>query len=464
MATLPDRNRTIRTACDRCYELKERCARASITVACRRCDRLDLVCSTVRPKRPAGRRPRRREQSAAGTTSSLSSTLDVGTWLQDLTDLLPEERQLMMSLLCQPENLEYYVVSPSFQAAEQRSLVAPLPAALPVLKDAYLARAGTLKLLEPGVTTEECQSTSLQHISSAMEVLRSLPVLSSQDAALCLTLGTTLALFVYSAIGVGVADICGYCLSTTNPFIEKLLSDNDTEPWQSFLALLETMECMVHRRKPTVRIRLRSSQNVDRHLGLCLPLLPYYHDLCVISYSLANTTDASYLACLQKQLDEIQANVEAWQPFHPAHFVDRFQTADVVNLLAQARVYRLGGLLLSHRLRHVFGQQDSQAGIWAKEIMMELDLARQVTKRSIRCVTLPFIVAAIEIRDPTVRTKALQDVDKYVDQFSPVVQKAAKTFLSRIWRERDFKITSSWFDSVHKPCAVLHYIETACVS
>ncbi|KFZ12680.1 hypothetical protein V502_06995 [Pseudogymnoascus sp. VKM F-4520 (FW-2644)] len=464
MATPPDRNRTIRTACDRCYKLKERCARGSITVACGRCDRLDLVCSTVRPKRPSGRRPRRREQSTSGTLLSLSSTFDIGTWLQDLTDLLPEERQLMNSLLCQPENLECYVVSPSFQAAEQQSLIAPLPAALPVLKDAYLACASALKLLEPGVTTEECQSTRLHHISSAMEILRSLPVLSSQDATLCLTLGTTLALSVYSVIGVGVADICSYCLSTTNPFMEKLLSDNDAEPWRSFLALLETMECIVHCRKPTVRIRPRSSQNVDRHLGLCLPLLPYYHDICVISYSLANTTDNRYLACLQKQLDEIQASVEAWQPLHPEHFVDHFQTADVINLLAQARVYRLGVLLLSHRLRHVFGQQDSQAGIWAKEIMIELDLARQVTKRPIRCVTIPFIVAAVEICDPTSRTKALQDVDKYVDQFSPVVQKAAKTFLSRIWHERDFKITYSWFDSVHKPCAVLQYIETASVS
>jgi hypothetical protein len=369
-----------------------------------------------------------------------------------------------MSLLDRPESLECYVVSPSFQAAEQRSLVALLPAALPVLKDAYLARAGALKLLESGITTEESRARSLHHVSSAMKTLRSLPVTNSKDAALCLTLGTTLALSVYSTIGVGVADICRFCLDTTSPFIETASSDADTEPLQSFLVLLETMDCVVHRRKPTVRVRQRLLQNVDRHLGLCVSLLPYYHDICVISYSLANTTDASYLALLEKQLDEVQAAVERWQPPHPAHFVELFQSAEIVNLLAQARVYRLGGLLLSHRLQHVFGQQDSQADIWAKEIMMELELAQQITKLPIRCVTLPFMVAAVEIRDFNARIKALQDVDNYVDQFAPAVQKAAKAFLSRVWHERDFKITPCWFDSAHKPCVLLNYLDTTCVS
>ena len=461
MATSNARKRTLRTACDRCYELKERCVRAGINDVCRRCNRLDLTCSTVRPQRPAGRRPRHRKQSDSGIGSSSSSTVDVATWLQEAPDLdlLPVERELLIFLLSQPERLAYYTVSPRFQAAEQRSLAAPLPAALPVLKDAYLACAGALKRLESGSTAED-QSASLRHASSAMGILRSFLVANSEDAALCLTLGARLALFAYSAVGVGVADICRYCLSITNPFIEDLLSDADpdSEPRQSFLVLMETMDCLVHRRQPTLRIRPRV-ENVDRHLGLSLPLLPYYHDLCVINYSLANNTDASYLARLQKELVDIEGAVERWQPFHP-HLVKEFESAEVVNLLAQAKVYRLGGLLLSHRLRHEFGQKDGQAEIWAKEVLMELDLAQKITKQPIRCVTMPFLVAAIEIRGPQARIKALQDVDKYVDQFAPLVQKAAKTFLSRVWRERDLKITTCWFDSAHKPCVVWHYVDT----
>jgi hypothetical protein len=414
--------------------------------------------------RPAGRKPHRQGKSASETTSNKSSivdeySFDIGTWLQNVPGLHPDEKELLQFLLGRPENLEYYVVSPSFQADEQRSLAALLPAALPTLKDAYLACAGALKSLQPGIATNEDKSTSLRYASSAMNTLRSLPVGSPQDAALCLTLGTVLASFVYSVVGEGVADICHHCLSITNPFMEIAVPGLDTGPLQSFLILLETLDCLVHRRKPTLRIQPRMHKGVDRRLGLCLPILPYYHDLCVISHSLANNSNAGFLALTYRQLDGIHASLEAWQPSHPDHFVDQYKSAEVISLLAQAKVYRLAGLLVSHRLRYVFDQEDGQADIWSKEIMMELELARQLTKRSIRSVTLPFVVAAIEVRHPGARIKALQNVDEYVDQFTPVVQRATKTFLERVWHERDLKLTSCWFDSASKPCIILKSIE-----
>lgn len=429
MATSESRKETSRSACDRCYELKERCTRPSITVVCRRCNRLDLVCSTVRPKRPAGPRPHRGKQSVVGATLCSSGTLDVGAWLQESPDLLLEERELLVFLLDRPEILDYYVVTTSFRGAEQQSFMAPFLAALPVLKDAYLACAGALKSLEPGVAADQ-QTVNLRHASSATEILRSLSIVNSQDAALCLALGTTLTLAVYGAVGIGVADICRYCLSATTPVMETV-SDADTEPSQSFLVLLETLECVIHRRRPTIRIRPWASQNVDRHLGLSLPLLPYYYDLCVSSYSLVDITNASYPACLQKRLDEIQHAVESWQPSYPNGFRRAVRIRRNSNLLAHATDFRLGGLLLIHLLRHAFGRQDSQADIWAKEIMMELELARQVTKRPTRCVTLPFIAAAIDMRDPGARVKALWDVDNYVNQIYPGHPKVCTNILAK---------------------------------
>jgi hypothetical protein len=182
----------------------------------------------------------------------------------------------------------------------------------------------------------------------------------------------------------------------------------------------------------------------------------------VISNSLINTTETSILARLQKQLDYTHAAVETWQPSHPDQLVEQFDSAEIVNLLAQAKAYRLGALLVSHRLRYPFGQEDGQADVWSKEVMMELDLAQRVTKRSMRFVTLPFMVAAVEIRDASLRIKTLQHVDDYVDHYAPVLQKAMKTFLSRVWRERDVNLTSRWFDSMHKPCPVLHSIDATC--
>lgn len=384
----------------------------------------------------------------------------------DTTGLSLEEKELLIFFLTKPENMEHYPVSLSFRAAEQQSLAAALPAAFTTLKHAYLAFAGALKSLQLGIVTEAEKSASIFYAASAMKTLRSLPVTSSEDASLCLTLGASLALFVYSAVGAGVADICHYCLSATAPFTETVESESDshldTKPWQSVLVLLETMECLMYRRKPTLRIQLQVPQNIDRHLGLCLPLMPYYYDICDVSHSMVGVTDPSYLIYLQRRLEEIHAAIQSWQPSQPSGLVDQTETVEVVHLLAQARVYRLAGLLVCHRLRHGFGEQDSQAGIWSKEIMMELELTRLITKQPVRCVTLPFIVAAVEIQDSTSRIKTLQHVDEYVDHFTPVIQRATRTFLSRIWHERDVQMTTCWFDSINKPCAVLHSIDASC--
>ena len=86
--------------------------------------------------------------------------------------------------------------------------------------------------------------------------------------------------------------------------------------------------------------------------------------------------------------------------FPTDRFINKFSSAEVIQLLSQARVYRLAGLLMAHRLQHLFGQEDSQADTWSHEVTMELELARHITQRPMRFVTLPFIVAAIEDSRP----------------------------------------------------------------
>ncbi|KAF2444895.1 hypothetical protein P171DRAFT_431682 [Karstenula rhodostoma CBS 690.94] len=454
--------RGVRTACDRCYQLKERCERVSTTGSCERCERLGQVCLTVRPVRPIGRRAKHRGLSAQNTSTlskcRLRSVDPIGSWISNAPDLNLDEKELILSLLGDSQTLEYPVVSPRFQQAEQKSLANPLQTAWPVLKDAYLAYAGVLKSLQPGGVSETDDASKLRYATSAMEALRSLTITKAEDAELCLTLGFALALSVYGAIGVGVAKICHYCLSITRPFIEADTVGLEMESRISILVLLETMECIVYRRTPTLRIEPRAPGIVDRHLGLCLSLLPCYYDLCSISHSLANHTSTTHTELLHRQLEEIQAHVEKWQPSHPEGFLREFSTSEVVQLLAQARVYRLAALLMIHRLRHPFGRKDGQADIWSREVMMELELAQRISDHPVRFVALPFIIAAVEIRGKTEREKVLLNVNDYVDQLTPVVQKATKTFLGRVWNERDVLVNCSWLDSIHKPCVVLDSI------
>ncbi|KAJ4304627.1 hypothetical protein N0V90_000153 [Kalmusia sp. IMI 367209] len=387
----------------------------------------------------------------------MQSTRYVGSCLQEAPGLTPEEKELMTFLLGDSHTMQYSVVNPRFKDAEQESFAGLLPAAWPILKDAYLAYAGVMKSLQAGCATKADDDSHFRHVTSAMISLRSLPITKSEDAKLCLTLGFALAFSVYATIGVGVSDICHYCLSITKPFIEASAIDPEMEPRISLLVLLETMECLVYRRKPTLRIQPRSPRKVDRHLGLCLALLPYYYDLCVISHSLIDNPGTRPVG-LQQQLEEIRAHVDKWQPSEPEGFIHDFSTTEVVQLLAQAKVYRLAALLMIHRLQHTFGQEDRQADIWSREVMLELELAQRISNQPVRFVTLPFIIAAVEIRDSAERSEAVQNVDVYVDQFTPVVQKATKTFFSRVWHERDVHPNCSWFDSIHKPCVVLDSI------
>ncbi|KAK8064624.1 hypothetical protein PG994_007262 [Apiospora phragmitis] len=418
MPTTAQNVKPLRRACDRCYELKARCQLVSSAAnKCSRCERLGLDCSTVRPVRPAGRKVQRRKLSVPSKLSK-EQPEDLVAWLNEVSDLLPEERELLIFLLGRPETLDCYMVCPSFQAAAQQALVAQLSAAFSTVKDAYLAFAIALKQLDPALSrgTEDI----VRHASSAMATLRSLPVANQQDAALCLTLGAALALSMHSTIGMGVAEICRYCLTATMPFVEKSdISDGHSKSWHGFMVLLEMMDCLVHRQKPALRLQIKSSEKgVDRHLGLCSPLLPHYYDICVISHSLASISDMSVLNLLHKQLDAIQTSVEAWRPSHAGPFADQFESADIVNLLAQAKVYRLGALLVSHRLRHAFGEHDEPADIWSKEILAELEIAHQITRRSVRCVTLPFMIAAVEIREPNARDRAVESIGEYVEDCS----------------------------------------------
>ncbi|KAB5583132.1 hypothetical protein GE09DRAFT_291718 [Coniochaeta sp. 2T2.1] len=463
------RNPKARTACDRCYQLKERCERATRSSAeCARCERLRLACSTVRPVRLPGRRVLRGHDSnvaskaASGRLRKPGQTQPgIGAHLDSVPNLQPQERELLVFLLSQPESLDDYVVCSSFRADQQNLLASQLPDASPFLKDAYLACALAVKQLQSGAGTDVDSSVCVIYISKAISALRSLPILRPQDTVLCHALGGVLAFSIYSVIGVGVPDVCRFSLGTTESFAGTTASGSGQDPWQSFLVLLDTMNSLVYRRKPTRRIQM-ADLVVDCRLGLCLPLLEYYHDLCVISNSLQHTTDIGILARLQKQLDGIHGAVASWQPSHADKLIDQFDSTEIVNLLAQAKVYRLGALLVAHRLQHPFGSDDVQAEIWSKEVMMELELAKRVTKQPLRFVTLPFMVAAVEIRDDSARLEALQRVDDYVASYAPALRTATKTFLMRVWQERDTSLACRWFDSIHKPCPVVDSIDATC--
>ncbi|KAL6874715.1 hypothetical protein J3F83DRAFT_759469 [Trichoderma novae-zelandiae] len=426
MATSILKRQNSRTTCDRCYKLKERCDRSAGSVSCTK----------------SGRRLKNWDRLVPGDNSFNSITsntlkqqhMPIDGWMSAGINIDAQETELLRFLLSQPKNFGHHLVSPSFEDAEHRY-------------------AGALQLSQSDVAADVVKTDAgYRYASSAIRMLRLLYGTNALEATVCLTLGTVLVLSVYSLVGLGVSQICQHCLSTTTAFTDAaILWDQDTVSHHSFLLLMEIADCLVHCEKPTQRFPFRETTIVSPHLGFCSSLLPYYYDLCLISHSMVNNIDTACLVQLHKKLDGIRTAVEGWRPPPLCSVSQQFDTTDMVNLLAQAKVYRLAALLVGHRLQYPFGHQDGQANIWSKEIMMELELAEWATKQAYRCVTLPYLITAVEIQDFSSQVRALENINKYINHFMPTVHQAAKHFLSQIWLKQDNSTTRYWFQSLSKP-------------
>lgn len=245
-----------------------------------------------------------------------------------------------------------------------------------------------------------------------------------------------LAYSIYSVIGVGVFQVSQYCLGqTASVFLNRERGSNgaaadaadttmDSTTGQSFLVMLGIMDCLLNRTQPTP-LRVLSpcaasssgaslanvtSFSLDPHLGLCVPLLRHYHRLCSISNLLLDTSDSSTISSLYDQLVTIHNDADSWRPPALHDLINNRRqtsqpepdTAQVIHLRAQAKLYRLGILLMAHRLRHPCGDKhhDRLAAAWSSEILSELDTANTVTDgQRVRFVTMPFIIAAVEITE-----------------------------------------------------------------
>lgn len=403
-------------ACDRCHQIKERCQWSLASKSCIRCQRLGFTCFSNRPLRPVGRRPRRFQPLKHGDDATSSRQNSRENNVIDAHDIVVShfplsedpstsmEYELIHYLLdsSQVEKLGSYVLTPRFQDEERRWLVDSLRTSYPILKDVYVACAGSLLQAFEGQGTNaaKLQEVCLRRASAAVTTLRSISVTNIDDAIMCLNLGIGLATFGYSALGANVSGICRYCLNLIKPRIEiEPLPDAETQSLLHCLAFFETMDCLATRELPTIKVTLPFPRMVDRYIGLSYPLLPIFYDICYLSHALGDCPPVQQPEILRR-LDSVENTVIEWVPHAPADFIRTFGPTEIIHILAQARVYRLLGLLLIHRLRYPFGQKDREAQLWSQDIINELELANQLCKnRPVHCVTMPFLAAAVEITE-----------------------------------------------------------------
>ncbi|KAH8896597.1 hypothetical protein GQ53DRAFT_889849 [Thozetella sp. PMI_491] len=428
MASPPPRS------CDRCHSIKELCRWIPGSAECQRCARLGHSCATVRQVKRAGRRPQSTPQMP-----QLHPSLHVLEGSDVLAGVPKSECQLVSRMLSVDENLEQFLMGPSFCNSHRQLLISSFVSHGSILKDAVLA-CSTAWL---GASEElDC---SYRKASSALTTLYSFEVKDEDDMAICLALGASLHTF---ALKLRVNDISAICSQTLGRIKVVYEANPQIEPDRCFMLTCmvnaDIFECLLLGQAPSLRYQPPTDPNyVDRFAGLCTTLLPLLQDICELNNALthADETDKNDI---MNSLDALEVSVRNWRPSVPSRFISRFTASETAHIICQAEVMRMAALLIIHRLVHPFGSNDEPAAVLASAIMNQLVTTHLVTEKPVRCAELAIVVAYLEFQGGE-RLRWLQKLQSLVG-FSAEYKQRVQNIILSAWMAKDGGMVSSWYN------------------
>ncbi|KAH0592625.1 hypothetical protein MHUMG1_09615 [Metarhizium humberi] len=344
--------------------------------------------------------------------------------------------------------VDKYIIGPSFRDQHLQAFADHLNTGLIHLKDAFIACASVLVRDEKLQQLAVGQQVGFRRAAAAVASLRSstVTVHRDHDLSVILILGVAMVTFAFHYDAGAPEPLCSYILGLVksccqdSQSLKRRLGDNGI----AFLVCLlgtEIESCLIKCEVPTLQIRHHEiDQCVDRFIGLSLPMLAYYYDVCELAQHIrANRPKNCVQLDLQMQssLKELESAIEKWQPTVPTDFLTgRFTPAEVTLMLTQSRVLRLTALLILHRLQHAYGSQDGKAISISSTILSELETALCLTGRSVPFAEMPHLAASFEVTHQKDRKDQLAKSDRIVD-FSPHVCGEHKSWLVAFWTARD---------------------------
>ncbi|TDZ62075.1 hypothetical protein CTRI78_v003861 [Colletotrichum trifolii] len=351
-----------------------------------------------------------------------------------------------LSRLLHKANFMQYFIGPTFVDSMQLDMTVHLFSMFDQGKDAYIAMYSAFAAnmgLETGGYDPEA---NLQRGAMAVEQLRScpLPTLKREELLPWAGLGLGIVYFSNMALGTSAAPVRRYVLSHIRHLLgTSLISSDRTHYILVYMTAVDINECLMQRELPVCGIAPPPEGHVDAYLGLCIPLLQHLYDLSRVSYSLFHDIDVPEQT---QALDDLEQDIDAWQPHIPPDFTNRFTTPEVIHMLAQSRIYKTAALLFIHRLRYPFGQKDDMAAAMAKSIMSDLKMTLTVSQETQRCVSFPYTLAAIEAREKADRDAATDAIKSLMDSANMKYRSNMEVFLNAMWDARDANPGSSWLD------------------
>ncbi|PVH92177.1 hypothetical protein DM02DRAFT_677673 [Periconia macrospinosa] len=185
-----------RRACDRFHKVKERCHWTHDQAKCERCQRVHSPCQTRRPMKSRGRKPRKRPLPASSEGSDTPVDLIIAgsepsklpRTLSVFVDLNDRELQILHGVPDGKTRIDQYLIGPSFQECQLKTLIRHLSIAFPFLRDALLASSALIAHEYQPRPIQLDRMIGHKRAASAISSLRSLESFDPGSVSTVLTL------------------------------------------------------------------------------------------------------------------------------------------------------------------------------------------------------------------------------------------------------------------------------------
>ncbi|KAE8327075.1 hypothetical protein BDV39DRAFT_205206 [Aspergillus sergii] len=452
------------SACDRCHTVRSRCL-AGPGETCYRCYRLHYTCTYSRRRQRPGRKPRLASVAASASTEDRSGTSPTSessfdSFVQPAYELGNHEsmstnarkvdlmsvlrRESSVSRVCEYTSVEvckFFSLGESLSREMSQMIRARIREAPMLLLDPYAAV--TRVLLRSTASQPVCSDSDWSSCASALQALRNAQITNPEHAGNVLSLGLSLVTFHRLISGVSASTICRFTLSLIRPlYYSEQLQESDMRELLC-LVFLDITESLFRARIPIIEYRVRDPYLVNHHAGLCGSLLPLLYRVCLLG---ATIRKGPKLAVSPDCFDKLREEIIAWAPSVSAATAERFSEEEMLLLLTQANLQRNAALLILHRLRFPFGDQDNDAELLSQTIIREMQYCLAMTKQYPPNISLVLLVAGAEVQDSVGRENILSSLQSINgSSFYPFVANL-RLFLTRVWTSRDGGTTRYLFD------------------
>lgn len=304
----------------------------------------------------------------------------------------------------------------------------------------YGAFASAVQMSFPGYDDK----ANLQSATAALKKFCAMPCPeTSNEFGKWIWLGLTVAIYAHCALGSPASPVRRTILAHVVAVGKKGREMRRHPLVESFITL-DILECLIYRQSPIANLEAERCAGLLSFPGLATPLVRFLYRLCLI-----NARERESLDDEDAALDELESEVEAWQPDLATESLAGCTAIQASHVLTRTRAHKTAILLYIHRIRWSFGAEDSTANSLAASILSDLDLTSATTQQTPEWVSLPFLLAGIEAESLQKREKIETDLQKYVDSISPKARAMATEFLRALWVARDRTVVQfRWMDIV----------------